>query len=64
MSRMAEFDAEIRQFLSDGLNPVQVSQRLCIPLQWVIDYETDEILGQLPTADDYADADAISFGQW
>lgn len=64
MGRMKELDADIRQFLQDGLNPVQVAHRLCIPLEWVVEYENDEILGQLPTADDYADADAISFGKW
>lgn len=64
MARMPEMDAEIRCFLSEGLNPVQVAHRLCIPLQWVIDYENDEILGQLPTTDDFADADAISYGNF
>lgn len=64
MSRMSEMDAEIRRLLCEGLNPIQISHKLAIPLQWVIDYENDEILGQLPTPDDFADADAIAFGQW
>lgn len=62
MSRMSELHIEIESRLADGDTPRQIATSLEIPVEWVVAVEDSFYTGYMPTADDYADADATAYG--
>lgn len=62
MSRMSEMHLEIEERLACGELPQHIATSLKVPVEWVTAVEDSFECGYMPTADDYADADAVNYG--
>jgi len=60
MSHMSEIHARVQDMLRDGWTPSAVASVLQIPIEWV--HAVEDGFYAIPTADEYADADAIAYG--
>lgn len=61
MSNMSELWIKIQEMLEDGYSVVSISTRLNVPIEWVCCVESQ--VASEPTADQYADADAMAYGE-
>ena len=63
MGRMSELSIEIEERLANGQEPIGIARDLNIPVHWVTEISGEnDYLDYLASADRYADADAIAYG--
>jgi hypothetical protein len=63
MGRMSDLQITIQEMLVDGMDAKTIANRLHVPLNWVIACEDALFHDPYQYADEYADADAIAYGE-